>query len=79
MGKSYAGILGVIAFNVAVLHGMLHGGTAASIMLNAWIALLAFSAAGYVIGWIAEQIVNESIRANNEGKPGAASPPKKAA
>ncbi len=62
MAHIYAGILGPLAFLTAVARGVIHGGGAESVLLGAWFGLLAFSAIGYVAGWIAGRVVAESVR-----------------
>ena len=59
---TYAGILGPLAFLTAITRGVIHGGSTVSILLTAWCCLLAFSAIGYVLGWVAGQIVADSVR-----------------
>ena len=61
VARTYAGILGTLAFLTAVAHGALHGGDAMSIFWIAWCCLLAFSAVGYLVGWVAERTVEESV------------------
>jgi len=51
-----------LAFLTSLARGALHGGSANSILLSAWCWLLAFAAGGYVIGWLAERIVADSVR-----------------
>ena len=62
MARIYAGILGPLAFLTTLSRGVLHDGATDSILFSAWCALLAFSAVGYVVGRIAEQTVEESVR-----------------
>lgn len=63
MGGSYAGILGLIAFLTAVARGWLNAESVEAILLVAWLNLLVFAAAGFVIGQIAGWIVEDSVRA----------------
>ena len=63
MAVRYAGILGLLAFLTSSARGLLHGGEAESILLAAWLSLLAFAAIGGVIGWVAGRVVEESVRA----------------
>ncbi len=62
MAHLYAGILGLLAFLTSLARGALHGGETTSVLLTAWCCLLAFSALGCAIGWIAEMTVEESVR-----------------
>ncbi len=63
MARIYAGILGPLALLTCVARGMLHGSGVESTLLSAWFSLLVFSAIGYVIGRLAEWIVDESVGA----------------
>lgn len=61
MGRSYAGVLGPVAFVTMVARGLLGGGGSQTTLLHAWIALLLFAALGHVIGLLASWIVQESV------------------
>ena len=61
MARIYAGILGPVAFLTALARGFLMGGEAQSTLFQAWCALWGFAAAGYVVGWIAEYTLEQSI------------------
>ena len=61
MAHLYAGILGPLAFLTSLARGALHGGGTESVLLAAWCGLLAFSAVGYLVGWLAERIVGDSV------------------
>lgn len=63
MAVRYAGILGLLAFLTSSVRGLLHGGEVESVLLTAWLSLLAFAAIGGVVGWVAGRIVEESVRA----------------
>ena len=62
MGRSYAGILGLIAFSFAIARGLFVGGETEGIVFHAWLSLLAFSAIGFVIGALAQGAIDESVR-----------------
>ncbi len=62
MGRSFAGILGPVAFMTVLGRGLLARHAVESTLLVAWFALLAFSAIGYVAGSIAGWIVDQSVR-----------------
>ena len=62
MAHIYAGILGPLGFLITLARGLMHGGGTDSVLLSAWLTLLAFSVVGYVAGWIAERVVAESVR-----------------
>lgn len=61
MARQYAGILGLLALMVSLMRGILAGGASGATLWTAWLSLLAFTALGAVIGWLAERIVRESI------------------
>ncbi len=63
VARIYAGILGPLALVTCVARGLLHGSGVESTLLSAWLSLLVFSAVGYVIGRLAEWIVDESVGA----------------
>jgi hypothetical protein len=62
MGRAYAGHLGLVAFGLMVLRGVVQGGGHEQTLLAASAALFVFAALGYVIGSVAEHLVNESVR-----------------
>ena len=61
MGRTYAGIFGLLAFGTVIARGVLRGGNLASALLTASGALFAFAALGYIIGSIAERTIVEAI------------------
>ncbi len=61
MGRTYAGILGPIAFVTVVARAIINGGSAENTIISAMIALFVFAAAGLVIGSIAQRIVTDGI------------------
>jgi uncharacterized membrane protein YfcA len=58
--------------------GLIHGRTSERVAWTAWIALIVFSAIGYVLGWIANRTVEDSVQAaisthlDSESEPNAA-------
>jgi len=58
----YAGILGLIALLTSVIRGLIHGGGVESVLWAAWLSLLGFGVVGFVVGWFAERIVEDSVR-----------------
>ncbi len=62
MAHLYAGILGLLAFLTSVARGIIHGGGIESVLWAAWLSLLAFGVVGYTVGWLAERIVEDSVR-----------------
>ena len=61
MGRTYAGILGLLAFATVIARSLVRGGDLASSLLTASGALFAFAALGYIIGTIAERTIVEAI------------------
>ena len=74
MGRTYAGILGLLALLASVAHGLLHGRSTDTILLEAWLGLVGFAALGGVLGWIAGRIVEEEVR-SRMALPQDAAPP----
>ena len=62
MGRVYAGILGPLAFLAVVIRGWKNGWPTESSLLSAWLAFVALAAIGYIVGRLAEWIVDESVR-----------------
>jgi hypothetical protein len=63
VGRTYAGILGLIAFQTVVARSLLKLGGVETAMLHASLALLGFAVVGYIAGKLAELIVDDSVRA----------------
>ena len=62
MGRSYAGILGPLAFALVVARGAVAGWPLEPTLLSASIAVFAFATVGYLAGQTAEFLVNQSVR-----------------
>ena len=62
MAPTYAGILGPLALLVVLAQGTVHGNSLQSTLMVGWIALIAFSAIGYVAGRIAETTVDRGFQ-----------------
>jgi hypothetical protein len=62
VARIYAGILGSLAFLTSLGRGIAHGSQTESVLITAWCSLLVFAPLGYVIGWVAERIVQDSVR-----------------
>ena len=61
MARTYAGILGPLAFLTVLARGLLGGGGTELVLYHAWGSLLAFAALGGLIGWFAERTVQDSV------------------
>lgn len=79
MGHRYAGVLGPLALVTVVARGLLRGSSIESTLFHAWLALLAFSVVGYLIGRLAQWTVEESLRASLAAPPLAAPAEKRSA
>jgi hypothetical protein len=62
MGRAYAGILGSLAFALAIARGLAAGSSVEGALLAASAAMFTFAAIGYVTGQTADYLVNESVR-----------------
>lgn len=63
MGRSYAGILGLLSFATVVARSLVHGGELSVTVPTACLVLFAFAALGYVVGSIAAVVVSDSVHA----------------
>ena len=61
MGRAYAGILGPLAFALAIARGMLAGSGVEGTLLAASAATFVFAAIGYVAGQTADYLVTDSV------------------
>lgn len=62
MGRTYAGILGPLAFCVVITRSLLGGGGFESTIWLASLSLFAFAALGYVVGTLASNTVRQSVQ-----------------
>ena len=62
MGRAYAGTLGPLAFACIIARGLVTGSGVEGILGTASAALFLFAAMGYIVGQLAEFLVNESVR-----------------
>lgn len=62
MARTYAGILGPLAFVTCLARGFVHAWSADKTFLVAWTSLLAFALLGSVVGWIGEWILEDDMR-----------------
>ena len=68
MARTYAGILGPLAFLTSLAHGFIHARPNEATLLSAWCSLLLFAAVGYVLGGIAGRTVEQSVQATIEAE-----------
>jgi len=61
LARTYAGILGPLAFLTVLARGLVGGGGTEAVLVHAWASLLAFAVLGCVIGWFAERTVREAV------------------
>ena len=61
MHRVYGGVLGFLAFAAALARGIVTRGELASTLLIACVCLLLFASIGYMIGRIADWIVEDSL------------------
>lgn len=66
MARPYATLLGWIAFLTLVLRGVLAEGEITTVVIRAWIGLMVFAFVGFFLGWIAQQIVDWSVKSELE-------------
>jgi hypothetical protein len=64
VGRTYAGVLGTLAFATTIARGLIHDGGFESTMTIAIGCLIVFAILGAVIGELAGWIVADSIRSN---------------
>jgi hypothetical protein len=64
VGRSYAGVLGTIAFTTVLLRGMASGAVVETTLASAVISLVVFTLLGYFVGRLAGRIVLDSVRAS---------------
>jgi hypothetical protein len=62
MGRAYAGTLGPLAFACVVARGVGAGAGVEGTLATASAALFVFATIGYIVGQLAEMLVNESVR-----------------
>lgn len=62
MGRTYAGILGPLAFAVVIARGLFGGGDFRSTIWLASLCLFGFAAIGYVVGKIASSTIRQSVQ-----------------
>ena len=66
MGRTYGGVLGLVAFMTVLARNMIDGDTAVGTMRMATICLFAFAVLGFVAGQIADMVVHDLVRVRFE-------------
>ncbi len=74
MARTYAGILGPLAFFTSLARGVFHAWPTEKALLVAWTTLVAFTALGWVTGWLAQRIVEDEVRGQIAAELAAAGP-----
>jgi hypothetical protein len=62
MGRAYAGILGPLAFALAIARGLVHGWSVEGTLQTATAGLFFFAAFGYIAGQTADYLIRDSVR-----------------
>ncbi|QDU55334.1 hypothetical protein [Aeoliella mucimassa] len=62
MGRAYAGVLGYLAAALTLARGFMASGGVESTMMNAIVALVIFAMIGFVLGSVAQETVDQSVR-----------------
>jgi len=68
MGRSYAGILGPLAFGVVVARSLWEGSSVEATLKAAPLALFAFAAIGYAIGLVGEKTIVGAVETEFHAK-----------
>jgi hypothetical protein len=63
LARKYAGVLGTLAMSVVLLRAIKESSSSAAVLWTAVGFLAAFSAAGLVVGWVADATVVGSVKA----------------
>ncbi|GIW97186.1 MAG: hypothetical protein KatS3mg111_0519 [Pirellulaceae bacterium] len=61
MARAFSGVLGVLAFSFIVLRGVYANAPADQVLAHGLVVFFLFSLLGFVIGWMAEKTVRESV------------------
>ena len=64
MGRTYAGILGPLAFTTILARSVIDTSSVESTMMLATLCLFLFAGIGYLVGQVADSIVLEAVKAN---------------
>ncbi|MEX2167706.1 MAG: hypothetical protein WD851_00220 [Pirellulales bacterium] len=75
MGRTYAGILGCLGMSLSLVREIRSGADPDVAINHALIVLVIFATAGFLLGRIAEAIIDESVRGQLEQELAMSSPP----
>lgn len=64
MAHSYAVCLGLIAFVICIIRGIVLRESTDAVLIRSVCMMLAFAPLGFVLGWITEALVRQSVEAN---------------
>ena len=64
MARSYAACLGLIAFVICIIRGLIISNSPDGTLSHALVMLLVFAPVGYFLGWIADGLIRQSVEAN---------------
>lgn len=64
MGRTYAGILGPLAFTTILARSVIDTSSVESTMMLATACLFLFAGIGYLVGQVADSIVIEAVKTN---------------
>ena len=62
MGRTYAGILGLLAFTTVLARSVIDASSVESTMMLATVCLFLFAGVGYLAGRVADSIVLEAVK-----------------
>jgi len=62
MARSYAGVIGLLAFTVVIARNMLHDGSMTSSVQQALVCMVVYALIGGVVGRVAQFIVDDLVR-----------------
>ncbi len=66
MARVYAGVLGFLGMGITLLRGAIAGGGLEGTVSSAVYAMVTLALVGFVVGWIAEATIDESVRSRME-------------
>jgi hypothetical protein len=68
VGRTYAGVLGSLAFFTVTARGLIHVGGVEETLFTAAVSLILFAFAGFIAGELADWIVYEAVRSKIEAE-----------